>query len=306
MINIVGDSSAGKTFLALTILAECAYDPSLSGHRLIYDDAESANSFNMRKLFGQKAEERIDTSIQSATVQDWKKHMIQLVQEGQPFVYVLDSYDSLTSDEAIDRALKAAKTGEEGGSYKTEKARIGGEVAALTVTDMAETGSILIVVSQTRDNIGVLFGEKKTRSGGHWLQFYSTHVLWLAVVTKETVTLKRGGKETKREIGVQTRVRVKKNKLTGKVRDCNLHIYYDYGVDDVRSNIEFMLEYGFWTETKKRISAPEFDQHGVSRAQLVEYIEENGLQKKLARLVEESWREVEESLQSERRPKYEE
>ena len=39
MINIVGDSSAGKSFLVLSGLAECANNSLFDDYNLIYDDA---------------------------------------------------------------------------------------------------------------------------------------------------------------------------------------------------------------------------------------------------------------------------
>lgn len=307
MVNLVGDSSAGKSFLALTVLAEAAHCPRFDEYRLIYDDAENALCFNMEKLFGKKASKRIDTTIKSDTVQKWKKNMVRLVEEGVPFLYVLDSFDSLTSVEALDRAIKAAKSdGDEGGSYKTEKPRIGSETASMIVEPIAETGSILIIVSQTRDNIGVTFGEKKTRSGGKWLQFYSTHVPWMAILERERHEVSINGKKVKRTVGVHTRIRCKKNKVTGKERECDIKISYDYGIDDIYSNIQFLVESGTWS-SKAGFIVPEGIADEKMRADdLRQYVEENDLEEDLADLVEETWNKIEKAfISKERKPKYE-
>jgi recombination protein RecA len=307
MVNLVGDSSAGKSFLALTVLAEAAQSPEFDEYRLIYDDAENALCFDMVKLFGKKASKRIDTTIKSDTVQKWKKNMIRLVEDGRPFIYVLDSFDSLTSTEALDRAIKAAKSdGDEGGSYKTEKPRIGSETASMIIEPIAETGSILIIVSQTRDNIGVTFGEKKTRSGGKWLQFYSTHVPWMAILERERHEVSVNGKKVKRVTGVHTRIRCKKNKVTGKERECEISISYDYGIDDIYSNIKFLVEAGTWSSKSGFIVPEGIADEKMRSDDLRQYIEDNNLEEELADLVEETWKKIEAAFTAkERKPKYE-
>ena len=50
--NLVGDSSAGKSMLAVTCLAEVAMYSRFDQFRLIYDEPEAAMEFNMNHLFG--------------------------------------------------------------------------------------------------------------------------------------------------------------------------------------------------------------------------------------------------------------
>lgn len=306
MVNLVGDSSAGKSFLVLTVLAEAANDPKFDGYRLIYDDAENALCFDMQKLFGKKAAKRIETDMKSNTVQKWKKNLVGLVGDSVPFIYVLDSFDSLTSTEALERAAKAAKAdGEEGGSYKTEKPRIGSETASMVMEPLAETESILIIVSQTRANIGVTFGEKKTRSGGNWLQFYSTHVPWMAILERERHEITINGKKMKRTVGVHTRIRCKKNKVTGKERECEIKISYDYGIDDTYSNINFLVENGVWSKKNGVINADDICDTPMKAEALQKFIEDNDLEGDVAKLVETTWLEIEAAFVTERRkPKY--
>ena len=62
----------------------------------------------------------------------------------------------------------AARGDQEGGSYGTEKAKINSERLRPVVNALRKNGSILILISQSRDRIG--FGAKfdpKTRGGGN-------------------------------------------------------------------------------------------------------------------------------------------
>src|SRR5206468_8961680 len=95
------------------------------------------------------------------------------------------------------------------GSYGANKAKKMGELFRRLVADLEEANVLLIVVSQLRDKIGVMFGEKQTRTGGRALDFYASHIVWLAEIGKIKKTIQK----VERVIGVNVRARVKKNKV---------------------------------------------------------------------------------------------
>ena len=68
MANVIGDSSSGKTFLTLTSFAEATQDDNFDDFRLIMDDAEHANEFNLEHLFGSAVAERIEPPALSKMV----------------------------------------------------------------------------------------------------------------------------------------------------------------------------------------------------------------------------------------------
>ena len=93
--NIIGDESSGKSFIALTMLAELARTSTFADYRLIYDDAEAANSFDMNYLFGKGISKRIEApaydgkeSVFSDTVERFNLHIHDLLDEEEQFVYV--------------------------------------------------------------------------------------------------------------------------------------------------------------------------------------------------------------------------
>jgi hypothetical protein len=181
---LVGDPSAGKTFLSMTCFAEALRHPLYKNFELIYDNIEDGCLLDLERLFNAEVAARVRPpapGTYSSTVEEFYYHLDDAAKTGKPFIYVLDSMDGLTSDaeeDKFDEKKKAARAGRDvAGSYSTSKPKLNSEGMRKAVKTLRETGSILIILSQTRDNLG--FGlSKKTRSGGHSLRFYATIEIW--------------------------------------------------------------------------------------------------------------------------------
>jgi recombination protein RecA len=289
--NIIGDSAAGKTFLFWTMLAEMTYDERFSEHELIYDEPEAAFAFNISKLFGQAVEDRVNTDTVSDSVEDWHDNVFAKVKENVPFIYGLDSLDAISSEEEIERDIRK-------GTFGAAKPKLIGEILRKIVQGVKGSKSAVFVISQTRDAIGVMFGDKKTRSGGKALKFFSSHEIWMAV--------KAHIKRKERDVGVHVRVKISKNKITGKLRIVEFPIYYDYGVDDVTSCIGFLTDEGHWTVTKNVVNTKgEIVKEPMKTEALASFIAANPNQyKKLVNITASVWRKVEDSVSTKMPPKY--
>ena len=308
IVNLIGDSSSGKTLLAFSMFAEMSRDKWYKDYRLIYDDVEQACEFDIAKLFGAGTAERIvapyyseDAPQYSGTIQEFHANVMDAIKLGEPFVYVLDSFDALSSADEQDRAEKSIEATRAGkpvqGSYKMDKAKLSGEILRHILADLRTTGSLVLVISQTRDNIDPMSFTKKTRSGGNALRFYAAHEIWLAVKGKL--------KSKDRVIGSQIRAKVSKNKLTGKLREIEFPVYYSYGVDDIGAAVDFLVEEGKWGKKGNSLVTTGMDGLDGSRQKVIQRIEEGKLQGKLFVLAGETWAEIEESLKMDRRVKYE-
>lgn len=303
MVNIVGDSNSGKTLLALSICAEMAKHKRFDKHRFIFDDVEAANEFDLSKMFGVSVASRIEPpsvdeeggSKYSDTIQDFQVNISRALSNKVPFIWILDSFDAMTSEEEKGRIQDKLKGKDVGGTYGMNKPKIIGETLRMIIRDLKKTASLLIIISQTRDNINPMSFEKKTRSGGRALKFYATHEMWLAVGEKF--------KSRDRIIGVESKVKITKNKLTGKVRQVSFPVYYDYGIDDIGSCIDFMVEEKFWHMNKQTIDAVDLELKGT-RQYLINQIEKNNLESELKKVMAFSWTSIEDSLKLKRKPKY--
>lgn len=297
MINLIGDSSSGKTILAWTMLAELSHRKEFDKYKLIYDDVEAALEININRMFGNITKKRVDL-ISSDTVEDFYGSIVSLVNKNEPFIYVLDSLDALTSVEEEKRADEYANEKEnKSGSFKTEKPRMVSEILRVIVKKIKSSNSMLVVVSQTRDNIGYssMF-QPKTRSGGKALKFYCTHEIWLAVGKKF--------KEMEREIGAVIGIKITKNKLTGKRRNIEFPLYYDYGIDSIGANINFLVEEKHWKKTGTNIEATDFEV-SYPMKKLIKFIEDQSLEEALDEIVGNKWNEIEEKIKLNRKSRYE-
>lgn len=296
VVNVIGDSSSGKTLLMLTAMAEMCRDPRFDEYDLILDDAEDALAFDVGQLFGSRLAARLNTEFRSATIEEFYGHIKSRLKDKKPFIYVLDSLDALSCNEEQEHAEKYAEGKEVGGSYKMGKAKLLSEILRVITGDIADTRSMLVIISQIRDNLDPMSFQKKTRSGGRALKFYCTHEVWL--------TLGQKIKKKERQVGVDTIAKVTKNKITGKVRECKFSIFYDYGVDDIGSMVDFLVESGAWTKTGQTIDT-HWDGVKGTRDKLIREIEDNGWEVELRQLVGATWGSIEESIRLNRKARFE-
>lgn len=305
---LVGDSASGKTFLSLTCLAEASISSVFDKHRFIYDNAEDGALMDVRKFFGKGVAKRIEfpgrtESRYSTTIEEFFYHVDDAFKEGSPFIYILDSMDALTSDDEAGKFQEqktAARKGKDvSGSYGTSKAKANSSGFRRIVSQLQQDGkSIVIVVSQTRDNIGFGF-EKRTRAGGRALRFYATIEAWSSIRGK----LRKTVRGEARQVGIIAEIQVKKNRVTGRERSVQIPIYYSIGIDDLGSCIDWLVSEKHWFETKGKITAPEFEFTG-SREKLVERIETSGHEIELRDLVASVWNEIERDCEIKRKPRY--
>ena len=305
LAHLIGDSSTGKSLLALTMMAEAVLNPRLKDYDLVYEEPEASMYFPQDSMFGTGIERvrfiPIDKErVNPRRVQDWAKGL----QSGKhPFIWVTDSFDSLTSaDDLKTKKDDSGKEKESGkGGWKTEKAVVASETFPKIIGPMKAHNSFYLHISQTRDNIGVTFGPSKTYSGGNAIKFYRVHEIWLAI--ESPIAKKIRGKE--RVLGANVLVKILKNKLTGKIRFVKFPVYNDYGVDDVGSMIDWMVEEGFWNKPEKKyIIETEDGFIDATRDKLINYIEEDNLEDKLRKVVAECWLELEGDIKPKRKPRY--
>lgn len=330
VVNIIGDSSAGKTLLCLTAFAEMAYDSKYDDYELILDDVEQANEFSLAHLFGKKTAERVmapvysktGAPLHSKTVEQFYSNVMRLIESDRKFVYVLDSLDALSDAGEYEIAQKLVKEADKliaqgdqesvdsvslPGTYGMQKPKLMSQILRNIVADIANSSSVLIIISQTRANIGAMaFQPTKRRAGGEALEFYCSSVIWLSRVK----TIKAGKEKAQQVVGHEIEAKVSKNKLTGKRRVVRFCTYDSYGVDDMGSCVDFLAEQGVLKKKGGYLDCSalgeSFSSKNWLRKELLNTIEEEGKETidQLRRLCWETWQEVEETLELGRKPRF--
>lgn len=310
IVNIVGDRSSGKSLLCMEFIAKAR---KIYGDKLkwFYDDVEAGFSFDCKKMYGFDIISSKRKEKDSDTIEEFEynfEKQISNIEKDEILIYVLDSFDSLSSKAAKERFKKKMKKMEEDdnkkekGSYKLEKTTEFGEFFRLKKQNIRDKNCILVVVSQVRENIGVVFGKKYYRTGGKALDHYASQIIWLSETEKQEQTIK--GRKYK--TGITIKAMIEKNKVGKPFRECFINILFDYpyGVDNVSSNIDYL--YNLKTELgklkdgykKKKI---EWNGKEFTREDLIYHIEENNLEETLKNGVIKDWQEIEESLSNNKR-----
>lgn len=312
IVNIIGDTSAGKSFLALTVLAEICNNSRFDKYELFYDDVEKSLEFNTKKLFGNGFVDRV--KLKSSTYAEEVGDILFNLTTGKddrPFVYIVDSWDALKSmyeekKEKINVGKRKRQQKEEG-SFGDGKAKLLHKLCRQCITGIEKTNSLLIIISQTKDNWGAdaIFNPKIV-TGGNAIKFFPSHRIWLTILSRE-------GKK-RREIGVWTKAKIIKNKFTGKRRNIEFPIYYDYGIDDITSCVKFLIsEFGgeHWKVKRKQVNGKSVTAIDcvelnvfLKEKALVKYIENNNLENTLRSVVAFVWEDIEKSILLGRKPKY--
>jgi recombination protein RecA len=290
--NFVGDSSSGKTFLA----CECIFAAkTILKDKLewFYDDVENRFSFDTKKLYGFDIVKK--DQVNSLTIEDFSNNLksrLAKLKEGKTLIYVLDSFDALSSEAEIKRDEKE----KESGTYNLEKVKAIGQFFRLRKGDIKESNCILIIISQVRENIGVMFGARYYRTGGKALDHSATVIMWLAEVEKH--------KKKHLAYGISTKCKLTKVGVDKPFRECIINVIFDRGVDDVAGNILYL--YDLYTERgqrKEKLEKEIIEWEGkeYSFRELIQHIENNNLEDVLAQKVIDKWNEIEDSISSRNR-----
>ena len=304
-VFFVGDSSSGKTFFTLTMLAEAGINPNFDDYRFIYNNVEGGAMMDLNTYFGPAVAERLEEH-HSDTIDEFYTHLDECLDDDRPCIYILDSQDALSSayekSKFDDRKREVRGGPKAKGDYGDGKAKRHSSGIRQALPRLRDTGSILILVCQTRDNIDAgLFEQKKIYSGGRAIRFYATVQLWTSIAARLTKQVK--GKP--RQVGITAKVAVKKNRLTGKEWVVEIPLYWSIGIDDIGSCVDYLVAEGRWKKSKVGvIKVPEFVIE-AKREGLIKFIEEDPCKVDQVRTyVRDVWADLEERCKVERKGRY--
>ena len=283
--NVVGDKSTAKTGTATEVMINFA--KKFEHGAIAYRETEAAWDNAYAEAMGLPID-RIDFGDSEnplLTVEDFYKDFDafcdQQKKAGKPGLYVLDSLDALSDEAEMDREIDKA-------SYGGAKAKKMSEMFRKITRKQEKANVLLLIVSQVRDNIGAMFGEKHKRSGGKALDFYASQVFWLAHIK----LLKRTIKGVERPYGIELKAKVKKNKVGMPFREAEFQFEFGFGINDLLASVNWLNEVNRLDAFDLKKSEYKEYVNSITAMDSVEYFEER---LRAAAAVRLAWTEIEET-----------
>jgi recombination protein RecA len=227
----MGWEGTGKSTICGHAAAEC----QKKGGTVLYIDGEHAVDKKYFQALG------VDTTkmliAQPACGEEGFNIAMEMIGTGDIDLVIIDSDSSLIPKKVLD--------GEVGDSAIGKKAVLNSNAYPKLKTAAANNNVCIIVISQYREKIGVMFGNPTTTQGGHALKFYSDCRIEVS---------RSLAKDGDVNYGNITKVKATKNKMNPPYRLSNFEIVYGVGIDKLKEIMELGNEYEVFKKWGKTVT----------------------------------------------------
>lgn len=286
LVEIFGPSGSGKTVL-LSELAGCI---QRKGGEVMFHDPEARLNKQFAKQFDLDTDSISYSKPNTVTavfkeVRDWEPESKKMING-----IFTDSLAALSTDMEMEK--------DEGDKMGMRRAKEFSEELRKTCRIITEKNLLMVCSNQVRVNADAgPYGQKYVTPGGEAVGFYAS--LRLRTLRPEKIKQKvkvSGGKEVTRVIGVETEIEVFKSSIDKPYRTAPVIILFDYGIDDIRANLQFIKDF-----TKNTTYTLGGEMLSNSMEDAIRKVEHHKLQKKLKEEVIDLWEEIESKFITERK-----
>lgn len=220
LYELMGWEGSGKSTICGHAAAEC----QKIGGKVAYIDGEHAVDKKYFQALGVNTEEMLIS--QPSSGEEGFNIVSALIDTGEIDLIIIDSDSSLIPQGVME--------GEIGDSTIGKKARLNNNAYPKLKGKIADKNVCVIVVSQYREKIGIMFGNPTTTQGGHALKFYSDCRLEVS---------KSLAKDGDVNYGNVTKVKATKNKMSPPYRQIQFEVLYGKGIDKVGEIMQLAKDY---------------------------------------------------------------
>ncbi len=252
IVEVYGPESSGKTTLTQHVIAEV----QKAGGLAAFIDAEHALDPEYAKKIGININEMLisqpDNGEQALEIVE------TLVRSNAVDVIVVDSVAALTP--------KAELEGDMGDSHMGLQARLMSQALRKLTAIVSKTKTIVIFINQTRQKIGVYFGNPETTTGGTALKFYCS----IRIEVRKIAQIKQGD----RILGNRTKAKIVKNKVAPPFKVAEFDIMYNEGISLSGDALDTGVAYGAVSKNGNSYSYKD-TKLGVGREQAKSFLRSN-------------------------------
>jgi len=231
--HVYGWESSAKTVLAQEPLGSA----QRQGGLIWFLDAEQTLDLERAKnLFGIDTDSKTFHYGVPETIEGlFDNHIAEAIKEihekemtDKPNVVALDSLSALPT--VAEKEVDLEK-----GTYGMTRAKQISTAYRKYLRALNDANLALVMINQARVNVNARFGDKMTVSGGKAIDFYASVSVSMSNIGK----IKNARKMV---IGNEFKFKVTKNKIAPPHRTGTFSLLYEYGIDDVRTNLQWLRE----------------------------------------------------------------
>ncbi len=287
-VEVSGLESTGKTVL----LCEIAGNIQSDGGESLFRDPEGRLNKQFARMFGVDFEKLDYDTCNTVTelfkaVREWEPKNVKIING-----IFADSLAALSTDMEMEK--------EEGDKMGGRRAKEFSEGFRKVARQILDNNYLWVSSNQLRENMNPTFGQSKYDSpGGRGIKFYSSLRLRTRLIKELRDERKFAGKVVKKPIGIRTEVKVIKSSVWKPGNVAPITILYDYGIDDIRENLQFIKDY-----TKNTMYMVGSRKLSQSMDESITMIEEENLENQLREEVIDLWEYIDEQFVIKRKSKH--